>query len=129
MSTPRLVADIDPGITSSNPRHLMAVRNSALYFVADDSRNGIGLWKSNGTSHGTTRISDLRPRRPHSENPYNFRVVGNTLFFTANDSRSSTELWKSDGTSGGTTRISDIYAGASGSYPSNLTVVGDNTVF
>src|SRR5262249_23638650 len=55
--------------------------------------------------------------------------VNGTLFFTANDGINGSELWKSNGTTAGTVLVKDIYAGADGSYPSNLTNVNGTLFF
>ncbi len=47
-----MVADINPGSSSSDPRHLTAM-NGRVYFVAKDGWSGLELWTSDGTAAGT----------------------------------------------------------------------------
>ena len=56
-----IVRDVRPGLldnlpANSNPAELTAI-NGVLFFTADDGRNGRGLWRTNGTSGGATRIA------------------------------------------------------------------------
>jgi ELWxxDGT repeat protein len=127
MTNPALVQDIFPGTSSSSPKDLTDV-NGTLFFVAADGSSGNELWKSDGTSEGTVRVSDIRAGNAGSF-PKELTDVNGTLFFTADDGSSGNELWKSDGTSEGTVRVSDIIPGASNSYPRNLTDVNSTLFF
>jgi ELWxxDGT repeat protein len=100
---------------------------STLFFRADDGTNGTELWKSDGTTAGTSMVKDIHPTS--SSNPYQLTVVGSTLFFEAYDDINGTELWKSDGTTAGTSMVKDIRTGASSSYPSALTAAGNILFF
>jgi ELWxxDGT repeat protein len=105
--------------------------NGTLFFAANDP-NGRELWKSDGTTAGTVRVS-----APALGPPRELTSVNKTLFFTAADSR-GWELWKSDGTTAGTVLVKDIRPGAIwypsapgewGSYPSYLTNVNGTLFF
>ena len=67
----------------SNPANLFNF-NGTLYFQALDGTHGYELWKSDGTSSGTTLVADIYSGIGGS-NPYNFANVNGTLFFAAND--------------------------------------------
>jgi ELWxxDGT repeat protein len=76
--------------------------NGSLYFVV-----GSELWKSDGTSIGTTLVKN------DFGSPANIQSLTNasgTLFFILN----GTELWKSDGTGSGTTRVKAFTSGLGG---------------
>src|SRR5205085_1064967 len=88
-----------------------------VYFSANNSTNGIELWKSNGTSSGTVLVKDIVAGVATS-NPRSLTAAGTTLFFTANLASSGNELWKSNGTSSGTTLVRDILAGTGSSLTS-----------
>ncbi|MEN8250750.1 MAG: T9SS type A sorting domain-containing protein [Bacteroidota bacterium] len=71
-----LVADINLGPVGSQPSYFVNF-NDTLYFVANDGSTGYELWKSDGTSEGTSLVVDLNssgdlfsPRRS-SLFPYN----------------------------------------------------------
>jgi trimeric autotransporter adhesin len=108
-----LVKDIRPGTDGGvfgSPGN-SANLNGALLFVANDGTNGYELWRSDGTSDGTTLVKDIRPGNGNSR-PKLLVNVGGTLFFAANDGTNGYELWRSDGTSDGTTLVKDIRSGA-----------------
>jgi ELWxxDGT repeat protein len=73
----------------------VAVGNT-LFFTADNGTNGRELWKTDGTTQGTTLVSDIRSGFSGSY-PVNLVAVGNTLFFTANNGVNNgvngSELW------------------------------------
>lgn len=126
-----IVADINPGLIGppgSNPTQLTNM-SGTLFFAADDGETGIELWKSDGTTTGTTQIKNINMSFPGAaSSPQNLTVVGNTLLFTANDGAHGQELWRSDGTPGGTALVKDIYTGAFDAAPGNLTNV-DGTLY
>jgi hypothetical protein len=51
-----LVKDLIPGLDGSDPRALTDV-NGSLYFIADDQEAGTQVWRTDGTSAGTLRVS------------------------------------------------------------------------
>jgi ELWxxDGT repeat protein len=121
---PVMVADIARGPGSSGPTDLVAI-GSTVYFVANDGDHGNELWKTNGTSAGTTMVADIWPGG-RSSYVTDLTNVNGTLFFAANDGVHGEQLWKSDGTTAGTTMVLDI---AANSYPGNLTNVNGTLFF
>jgi ELWxxDGT repeat protein len=74
------------------------VMDGTLYFFAKTRRaQTSGLWKSDGTSEGTTLVRAIRT-------PNELTSVGSKLFFSARNG-GSTALWTSDGTRAGTQPI------------------------
>ncbi|MFO0016016.1 MAG: ELWxxDGT repeat protein, partial [Synechococcaceae cyanobacterium] len=120
MSTPRRVADILPGASSSSPGYLTAV-GKTLFFRATNVTSGNELWKTDGTT--TSRVADITPGSSGSYPRY-LTAIGKTLFFAATDPTGDRELWKTDGTT--TSRVADISRFSSN--PRFLTAVG-NTLF
>ena len=82
--------------------------NNKLYFIADDSSNGVELWRTDGTEAGTVMVKDINPNRDNWWVPESFIINGNYLFFVANNGTNGYELWRTDGTSGGTVMVKDI---------------------
>ena len=84
--TPVLVKDIYSGTANSNPEQLTDV-NGTLFFVATTGTSGTGtgkeLYKSNGTSAGTTLVKDIYIGG--NSNPANLTNWNGTLYFTATD--------------------------------------------
>ncbi len=96
-----MVADVWQGIPSSNPRSLTNVSGS-LFFIASDPARGDELWRSDGSSAGTSLVKEIMPTHIGPFTSSQLVNVSGTLFFAANDGSSGDELWKSDGTSAGT---------------------------
>src|SRR6266511_2319979 len=72
------VADIQSGAGGSSPSYLANV-NGTLFFRANDGANGFELWKSDGTTAGTTLVKDIRGGASGSDPRYLTDVNG-TLF-------------------------------------------------
>ncbi len=107
------VLDINDGSGNSSPNNLF-VFNGALFFGADDSSGvnspgsvdlGRELWTSDGSSAGTSFVSDLRTGDA-SSSPGNFFEYNGTMYFSAN-SGGGNVLFSSDGTTAGTTATGD----------------------
>jgi ELWxxDGT repeat protein len=94
----QLVAEITPGPNGSSPGGFTEFKNKVFFqagsFV-NDGGPGRELWKSDGTSDGTTLVADIFPGGG-SSSPFGFTVVGDTLFFSADDGSSGRELWALD---------------------------------
>jgi ELWxxDGT repeat protein len=101
---------------SSFPTNLTTV-NNLLYFSANDGTNGRELWKSDGTSYGTTLVKDINPAG--NADPQALTDMNGMLFFSAYTITNGWELWKSDGTSNGTVLVKDIHPSGDG-YPQAL---------
>ncbi|MEB3318763.1 MAG: ELWxxDGT repeat protein, partial [Cyanobacteriota bacterium] len=78
----------------SNPSQLTAV-GETLFFVAEDSSAGREVWRSDGTSESTFRLSDSRQGAAGSD-PLNLVAIGPRLYFTADDGLGGRELWLQD---------------------------------
>jgi ELWxxDGT repeat protein len=141
----QLLVDLHPGEDKygnkygSYPSNIVEA-NGKLYFTANDGKNGNELFVSDGTAEGTQLLVDLRPGEDNYGNKYgsypsSLVEFQDKLYFTANDGKNGGELYVSDGTVEGTQLVADIYPGTNnygspaGSYPSSLTVVGDELFF
>ena len=124
---PVIVKDIRSGSVDSAVSNLTNV-NGTLFFRADDGVSGIELWKSDGTSAGTTLVKDIRSGIGGSS-PGSLTNVNGTLFFDADDGVNGRELWQSDGTSAGTTLVKDIRNGSLNSHLGSLTNVNGTLFF
>jgi ELWxxDGT repeat protein len=141
----QLVADIRPGVdkngnvNTSYPSSLVEF-NDKLYFTANDGVHGNELFVSDGTTEGTQLVTDLYPGEnnygySNSSFPTNLVEFNDQLYFVASDDVHGNELFVTDGTTEGTQLVADIRLGASsygnryGSYPYELTVVGNELFF
>ncbi|WP_460219800.1 ELWxxDGT repeat protein [Psychroserpens sp. MEBiC05023] len=104
-----LLKDINPGskngtsypfVANSQSRKFQtqtAILNNELYFIATDGNSDGELWKTDGTTDGTVRITDFL-----NHDVEQLTLVNGELFFFIRRSGQTKELWKSDGTSSGT---------------------------
>lgn len=109
-----LVKDINPMWNGAAPQSLTSA-NGLLFFTAGYGSD-YGLWRSDGTSEGTIRLT---AGRQYDSIQYLTEVNG-MLYFAADDGLAGKELWKSDGSLAGTVMVKDINPGAVGSAPSDL---------
>jgi ELWxxDGT repeat protein len=126
----QLVKDINPGNSGSYLRSFTELNNK-LYFAADNG-DGFGLWVSDGTTAGTQLVKDISPGfGARFYIPDSFTVLNDKIYFFAgnDDEVNGIELWVSDGTTAGTQLVQDINPGSDGSYPRDLTVVGNELFF
>jgi ELWxxDGT repeat protein len=78
--------------------------NGHLYFAGTENNIDFGLYKTNGTTGGTTLV------KPQII-PYDITNIDNTLYFGGANTQYGIELYKSDGTTAGTVLIKDILPG------------------
>jgi ELWxxDGT repeat protein len=95
------------------------------YFAASDGNTGNELWRTDGTSAGTTLVTDLNPGAA-SSHPGSITTFNGKLFFAADDGGGN-QLWMSDGTANGTSRLFNPANPFSG--PADLTAVGTSLFF
>jgi ELWxxDGT repeat protein len=126
-SSPRLVKDIFPGASSSDPRDFVEM-DGIVYFVAENAEFGQELWRTDGTSAGTRLVYDVSPG-PAWSKPSKPTVIGNHLFFAADDGVHGREVWVSDGTTAGTLLVKDIAAGAASSNVNEIVAYKDAVFF
>ncbi|WP_051951665.1 T9SS type A sorting domain-containing protein [Flavobacterium sp. ASV13] len=112
-----ILKDINPGsghgVTDSNifydhdyiiNEKLYAVLNGNLYFSAFDG-NENSLWKTDGTSNGTTKAITITPSGVYDSRPAIINATNDKIFFKTNSNNSSygnNSLWSTDGTQTGT---------------------------
>lgn len=110
-----MVKDIRPGSTfgngsmsSNNASQRTAVRDGKYYFVANDGVNGTELWSSDGTSAGTTMLTNVGSSEFEGIIPSQLYALTNRLLFTTDASGFvGSQLWSTDGTVAGTAFIAD----------------------
>ncbi len=127
LQTEATLGSIAPNFDDVSPR-LFARANNLLFFAADDGINGNELWKSDGSTAGTTMVTDLAPgtsitfpgssiETPNSSNPEQLLAVGDKVFF-----RTESLLRVTDGTESGTISLGNH-------SPTDLTRFGNTLYF
>jgi ELWxxDGT repeat protein len=127
----RLVKDIFPGKTGSEPSDDFALLNGYVYFSASSPGNGRELWRSNGTEEGTTLVKDLAdgPGGSTLKGWLDIFSTGSYLLFNSMAGNNGYELWRSDGTAAGTYLVKDINPGTASSSPAGYHVYNNSVLF
>lgn len=136
-----LVLDLSPGspLFGSAAVDRLTPTGSVLYFTATTELGAPQLWKTDGTTLGTTLVTDFGTEAsawPITE----LTPIGDLLYFSAGDWPVGQELWRTDGTPEGTHLVKDIVPNPSspgpdgegfphGAFPHALTPVGESLWF
>jgi ELWxxDGT repeat protein len=108
--------------------------DDVLLFAADDGLHGSELWRSDGSSAGTTLVKDVWPGPATADaSPGLLTALDETLVFVADDGRAGPVLWSTDGTERGTVPVAalhDIDAGTPAHVSTRaLAELGDRLFF
>ena len=128
LSAAVIVRDIAKGSASSQPAGLTSNRDTLFFAATQPGTTGRELWKSDGTTAGTTRVTDIVPGAP-SSCPANLLSVGKGVYFTATNARAGNELWFSDGTRNRTGPVDDVRTGSTSSFPVHLALCDGRLYF
>ena len=120
--------DTNSGTAGSIP-YTFAAFSGYLYYAATNSAVGYELWRTDGTTLGTTLVKEINTNEGAGSGAANFTVFDGYLYFQANDGSTGYELWRTDGTALGTTQVKDIYSGANGSDPGGFTALSGYLYF
>lgn len=114
-----------PGASSSEGTGARTRVGRWLYFVADDGVSGHELWRSDGTTAGTTLVRDIRVGDNSSAPKLSDHAsIDGITYFKATRPATGYELWRTNGKRKGTWLVRDINEGAGSSDPSELLAVG-----
>lgn len=94
-----------------------AVGNQLYFAAAEPNSTNLDLWRSDGTTAGTIRLTSLGP---DDSQPRHLTNMNGTLFFRGHSVATGHELWQSNGTVAGTSIVRDLRAGAASSTISEL---------
>ena len=119
-SDPLTLQLVEAGLTAEE----FAAAGDTLYMVARDQDGARGLWRSDGTTAGTVKITGARVYVA------DLTATDDRVFFNGDGGTTGFELWTSDGTAAGTVLVKDIETGNKYRYgPKELTAVGDRLFF
>ncbi len=129
-----MVKDINPGPEGSDPEAFV-VLDGIAYFRAGDATHGFELWRTDGTTAGTSLVIDLNPGLPNGF-PDSLAAVNGRLYFNGFDSPDfvGSKVWESDGTAAGTSLLADTFPGLAGGgtfgppLPGNFAALDESTI-
>jgi len=103
----RLVVDLNsiPIAIDSAPT-AACTQGSTAYFQATDENAVTGLWKSDGTSAGTTLVKQIGPAGAQTYIHCLGVSASGLAYFWGSDATHGQQLWRSDGTATGTLMVS-----------------------
>lgn len=81
-----------------------SVSGNTMYFTGYDATNGAELWKTDGTTAGTSIVKDINVGSGNGY-PNAFCKIGSDVFFSATTDGISRKLWKTDGSEAGTVQV------------------------
>ncbi len=105
-----MVKDLNVAPQSSRPSGFVQV-NGTMFFLADDPLHGRELWKTDGTTTGTTLVKDIFPGPRDSSQPAFptiLAALNGRVYFAAFEPVNGLTLWSSDGTAAGTGPVSGL---------------------
>ena len=131
--TPVRLTDVTgPGTLPSNANAFVA-SGGFVYFRAQDPDHGSEIWRTDGTTVGTVRLTDALPGpvppqgEPSELSP--IAAVGTTVFFLGWDAAHGWELWKTDSSPTGARLVSDVVPGPMDGYPRWLAATPSRVFF
>lgn len=114
-SYPNHYSSFDIPTNCDSLKAILATDSTYFYFKGKDVSNKLGLWRSDGTTTGTTLVKNINPSGDAFPLPsafYSYSSKGcfynGKCYFFANDGVHGFELWSTDGTANGTQLLKDI---------------------
>jgi ELWxxDGT repeat protein len=98
-----------------------------LVFPASDPVRGEEIWRTDGTTGGTSLLAGINPVAGFPAR--SFLRVGSRIVFFVDDGVHGYEPWKTDGTTAGTALLKDINPGVLRSIGTGAAVLGETLFF
>ncbi len=102
VSGTKLVKDINPGASGSDPKDFFSATDGKMYFTAETTEYGRELYVTDGTENGTFMLKDFYEGT--SGGDFYLEELNSTIFITKKDGTTDV-LFSSDGTTAGTNAI------------------------
>ncbi|MBX7258510.1 MAG: protein kinase [Candidatus Hydrogenedentes bacterium] len=119
IGAPAMVADIEPGPASSNPRRFLERPQGGFVFAATTAATGEELWygcDSGGGNYSARIVKDIITG-PMGSNPLPVGAHGTLVYFYATTLEAGRELWCSNTIEGQTAMVADANKGVESSEP------------
>ncbi len=97
-------------------------------FISNYSTNTLELWRTNGSSSNTNKVTNIYTGNHYFYN-YNFFNSDSEIYFNISTNSYGSEPWITDGTASGTKILKDIVVGSTGSNSNLFGKVGTNIFF
>lgn len=127
----RILADLNPGIGSSNVI-LLGKLKSQFVFSAVDTTGLRRIYITDGTRKGTSKITSNYFDSSFNTYSINFQTMSNEndfILFNAYTKKYGIEIWQTDGTPYGTKLFKDIYPGIYDGNLSSFNFINNNFYF
>jgi ELWxxDGT repeat protein len=121
-----LVKDLN-GTSSAGILEAYSLNNN-LYFTAQETGTGTELFKTDGTTAGTTIVKNIASGNTGSF-PQNLSSFNGILYFNADFPGIGNAVWRSDGTVAGTYLFKDLNPSISSDYIFNFFDIGNIALF
>lgn len=123
-----IIADINPGESSSNPSDIKVRNKQSIFFAATTDAAGREPWMvmRASNSHSAWMIKDVFPGAG-SSNPLPLGAWGETMAFYATTLQAGTEVWVSNSKEEQTSMLVDLNPGDLNSKPPNPRTLADAT--
>jgi ELWxxDGT repeat protein len=110
-ASPAMVGDVNQTPVANTPAIFSSIAFAGKHYFVAETKFGVELWSSDGTTAGTTLVKDIHPGSA-GMTVLNLVAGEELLYFFANDGAHGAELWRTDGTEAGTLLVKDIAPGA-----------------
>jgi ELWxxDGT repeat protein len=99
--------------------HALPVLGKWALFPGLLPHTGVELWRTNGTSAGTTMLVEINPGVENGVDLGNFEhaEVAGLVYFVGRSAAAGREPWVTDGTAAGTHQLADLWPGPRDSAP------------
>ena len=105
------------GPPSVNEAGGLIAMNGFVLFLGNNLPGDQELWRSDGTSAGTSMVTVINPAPNFNSSQYPLlKKVGNRVLFIGSDAQYGLQLWSSDGTSANTARLTNATEPANSSF-------------
>lgn len=113
----QLLADINPGQSSSFPSGFLSLKDLNFTFAATTESSGRELWRSMVFNERGVLVKEINPGNASGVASAKMGKLKDKVLFAGQTSEQGSELWISDGTEAGTKLLKDIWPGAASSQP------------
>lgn len=124
-----VMAGTGSGLGLSDAGFAKVLPNGPIVFRATDAASGTELWKTDGTTAGTTLLKDVAPGAASSNPSGMTALAAGNILFSATNGTTGQELYATNGTLAGTAIVKDLVAGAASSSPGAFLLVEGKMYF